>query len=104
MFTPEEILNLKIFCQGITTSPRPIESQVHSRIGPYLWCDDWEIIEILKYLFNGKAMYYEDPPPNRLKNNTLWSKENIEKEAEKLISELKTAEAIINYLKQRRTI
>jgi hypothetical protein len=54
-------------------------------------------------LFNGKDMYEADPPPNRLKNNPLWSKNAIVIEAEALISELKTADNIITKLKERRT-
>ena len=104
MFNAEEILALKIYCQHITMNPRPMGVQVFKRDGNHIWCDDWEIIEILKYLFNGSHMYNEDPPPNRLKNNPLWSKEEIVSKAEALITELQTSNNIINYLKQRRAV
>lgn len=95
MFTPEDILNLRIYCQSITRAPRHMEEQLHTRAGVYLWCEDWLIIELCKYLFHGKETYYGDPPPNRLKNNPLFSKDAIAGEAEQLIAEYKTADAII---------
>jgi len=104
MFSQSDTLALKTYCQSITIKPRRFDQQSFKREGVFLWCDDWEIIEILKYLFHGKEVYYGDPPPNRLKNNPLWSKEDIEKKAESLIAEFKTSDAIIENLKQRRDL
>jgi len=101
-FTTEEILTLKTFCQSITRQPRLFEEQFHVRQDEFLWCQDWEIIEICKYLFNGKDMYILDPAPNRLKRNPLWSKEEIMKKCDELIEKYKTADMIINFLKEER--
>lgn len=87
MFTRAEEIMLRNYVQEIINRPRSMEEQHHTRQGVHLWCDDWEIIEILKYLFNGHNGYMGDPPPNRLKNNPLWSKEGIAEKANKLIEE-----------------
>lgn len=89
MFTDKEIIALKNFTQKIIESPYPIneERQWVKRNNGHIWCEDWETIEILKYLFNGREMYYGDPPPNRLKNNPLWSKDEIAKRGEQLIEQ-----------------
>lgn len=102
MFSPEEILALKEFCQRIINRPRPIDDQPHKREGIFVWCEDWEMIEICKYLFNGREAYYGDPPPNRLKFNPLWSKDEIEKQANDLILKLGLAQAIIEVLEEMR--
>jgi len=103
MFTKHEILKLKQYCQEIINAPMYMEEQPHKREGKYLWCMDWEIIEILKYLFNGRSMYALDPPPNRLKNNPLWSKEDISRKAELLIESSDGAEVIIQKLRSLRS-
>ena len=102
MFSEDDILKLKKFCNEVTTNPRAIGDQPHTREHGRLWCDDWEIIEVLKYLFNGRELYIGDPPPNRLKNNPLWSKEDIMQKAENLARENKTADGIILILRERR--
>lgn len=102
MFDAKDILAFKTFCQEIINRPRPIEDQPFQREGVFLWCEDWEIIEICKYLFNGREAYYGDPPPNRLKFNPLWSKDKIAEITEALIVDLKTSEVIIDYLRKRR--
>ena len=102
MFKSEEILALKLFCQEICTRPRPLDIQPCKREGIFLWCQDWELIEICKYLFNGKDAYYGDPPPNRLKFNPLWSKDDIATKAEGLIKDLVNADKIIEYLRSVR--
>lgn len=87
MFSDEEILDLKRYTQTIINSPRPIMDQplfAQTEDGKR-WCQDWEIIEICKYIFNGAGEYAKDPPPNRLKNNPLWSKDGIVRQAEELI-------------------
>lgn len=102
MFNDADRLEFKRYCQKIIEAPKPIDDQPHARDGGYLFCLDWEIIEILKYLFNGPEMYRDDPPPNRLKNNPLWSKEDIVAKAEGLITTYATADQIIAALKARR--
>ena len=72
MLNDQDILKIKRYCQEIINRPRPIEDQAHRKQGGCLWCRDWEIIELTKYLFNGRSAYFGDPPPNRLKNNPLW--------------------------------
>lgn len=102
MFSQEEILKLKIFCQTITRSPRSLDQQPNTRQNGKSFCDDWEIIEIIKFLFNGE-LYWGDPLPNRLKNNPLFlGKQDIANKANKLIQELNSVDAIIEHLKQRR--
>ncbi len=103
MFNNEDCLKFRIFCQSIIVSPRPIDAQYHKREGIFIWCEDWEIIELCKYLFHGRELYYGDPPPNRLKFNPLWSKDDIAEKAEKLIAEFKDADSIIEHLRKRRT-
>lgn len=102
IFTPGEIIKLKRFCQEIIDKPRMMDAQPSERRGAYIWCEDWEIIEILKYLFNGPAMYADDPPPNRLKNNPLWSKDQIKSMAESYLENYQTADSIITALRSLR--
>lgn len=101
-FTAKEIIDLRTFCQSIYMHPRSFEEQFHVRQDEFLWCRDWEIIEICKYLFNGKEMYISDPPPNRLKRNPLWSKDTIMKKADELISKCNTVSEIMSVLKKER--
>jgi len=100
--TNDEIHKMKLFCQAIIDKPLPLDEQITRRKNGYLWCTDWRIIEICKYFFNGRDMYVNDPPPNRLKNNPLWSKEEIMEEAGELLFSLKTADAIIEFLTRER--
>ncbi len=102
MFNDQDVLALKTYCQSVINLPRPIDDQPHTREGVFLWCEDWEIIEICKYLFHGRDVYYGDPPPNRLRFNPLWSKDDVSKKAEALISDYKTVANIIDFLKKRR--
>jgi hypothetical protein len=102
VFSPEEILALKEFCQRIINRPRPIDDQPHKREGIFVWCEDWEMIEICKYLFNGREAYYGDPPPNRLKFNPLWSKDKIAESAETLTRTFNSVKEIIDVLEERR--
>lgn len=101
-FNDKECLSLRIYCQSIVNSPRRLEDQIHTRSGGFLWCEDWEIIEILKCLFNGVPTYEVEPPPNRLKNNPLWNKKAIVSVAKVLVKELKTVENIIELFKATR--
>ena len=102
MFTREEIILLKNFCQSVIEKPRPIYEQPHIVKDGCIWCDDWRIIEILKYFFNGEEMYLNDPPPNRLKNNPFWSKSVIIAQAKAILEECKNVDSIIQHLKKRR--
>ena len=101
-FSDKDIIKLKRFTESIIADPRPLDKQSCVSKNGKLWCEDWEIIEICKYIFNGKSMYYGDPPPNRLKNNDLWSKEKIEEQAEKLMRDLVVMDNIIAELKRWR--
>ena len=101
-FSKEEILEFKNYCQKIIESPRPIDKQPHERRGKFIWCEDWEMIENLKYFFNGREAYFGDPPPNRLKNNPLWSKEDIADQAEEFILQFTTAKKIIESFEKER--
>lgn len=103
MFNEQERYLLKKYCEEIIYSPRPIDAQPHKKENGKIWCEDWEIIEILKYMFNTKEAYWGDPPPNRLKNNPLWSKEGIEKKAEDFINLYKSPITIIDSFKTLRS-
>ena len=98
-FEKPELLEIMEFCQKVIEKPRMMEDQPHKREGVYLWCEDWKIIEICKYIINGREMYYNDPPPHRLKNNPLWSKDDIAQKSEKIIEEFKTITKITEHLK-----
>lgn len=87
-------LKLRIYCQEITRAPRYLEEQPYQKTGTFLWCEDWEIIEMLKYLFHGKELYDGDPLPNRLKNNPLYHREEIQQRADKMMEEFKTVDAL----------
>lgn len=92
MFTPQQLLDLRIFTQSITMRPVPIDKQEAVRNGKDIWCADWWTIEVLKCLFNGEAVYRVDPPPNRLKNNKIWSMEQIVSNANQKLQMMKLLE------------
>jgi hypothetical protein len=101
--TESEIYRLKDYLQeGIINHPRPFEEQPHGRLDKYLFCEDWEFMEILKYLIIGKEGYLLEPPPKRLKENPLWSQTEIPDKAEKLLAECGSAEKVIEYIRERR--
>lgn len=100
--TPEDNRRLREYCQTIIGKPRPLEAQPHVRAGVWLWCEDWELIEVLKCLFLGVATYRAEPPPRRLHGNPLWSPEQIIATAEALQAAHPSAEAIIHQLQERR--
>lgn len=102
-FTENEIIKLRRFCQAIINNPRPFDNQPSQRDGIYLWCEDWEIIEVLKFMFLGREIYYADPPPNRLKNNHLWSQDEISRKAEDLMDRYRNVDNIIEFLKTERS-
>lgn len=102
MFTDSENIKLRECCQRIVNAPRAFDQQPSQKIEGFAYCDDWEIIELLKCLFNGDA-YWKDPEPNRLKNNPLWTgKEDMMGKAVSLVEQFKTVEAIIKHLDHRR--
>lgn len=78
IFTKIEIADLERFIGSIMDRPIPIEKQMHIRQGRFTWCTDWWTIEVCKYFFNGKELYYVDPPPVRLRDTPLWKKQDTE--------------------------
>jgi len=104
--TIDQIENIKLqeYLQDIIGKPTPFSKQksMFGTLGNCLWCDEWELIEMIKYLFNGKEVYYRDPAPNRLKNSPFWSKEAIEAKVEKDLGNMTTIEEIIGYFKNIR--
>lgn len=105
-FTEKEIVVLKEYLAQITGRPIPFAKQktVFDINGKCQWCEEWEMIEMLKYLINGKENYYYDPPPNRLKYSTAWSKENVEAKVIKDLDSLQSIEEIIDYFKKAREL
>lgn len=102
MQTASDIVKLKRFCQEIIDKPRSMYEQPWKSLDDHIWCQDWEIIEILKYLFLGRETYMAEPPPNRLKHNPLWSKEAIEEKAEELLITYESTDEIIEQLRSIR--
>ena len=102
MHTEEEI-KLRQFCQEIINKPRPINKQKYQRDGNWVWCEDWEMIEIMKYLFLGESVYMHESPPRRLKENPLWSKKKIKEKVEVLMHRFITTEKLIEHLRNKRT-
>jgi hypothetical protein len=94
---------LRIFCQEITYKPRMLDAQPCERSGAHIWCEDWKIIEILKFLFLGEDCYMRELPPRRLRNNPLWSKEAIKKEAVQMWADFGgNVNDIVGYLRSKR--
>ena len=103
MLTSEQNLALRRFCQEITYRPRPLDQQPSERKGLYIWCEDWEMIEVVKYLFLGAETYFKETPPRRLRGNPLWSKEEIKDKAERLLhSSKRDISAIIELMRSIR--
>lgn len=101
-FTDEQLLPVKLFCQSIIEKPRPIFKQPHTKSNGFFWCEDWELIEICKYIFNGHEGYLGDPPPNRLKDNPLWSKDDIVKKGQDLLQRHENLDSLIAELRSKR--
>ena len=103
-FIEKENIALQEYLGSIIGRPTPFSHQKSEfdSSGKCLWCEEWEIIEMLKFLFNGKDIYYRDPPPNRLKNSTLWSKEKIEEKIERELGSMEDANTIIEHFKKIR--
>lgn len=104
MFDKNDVILLKNCCQRIIESPRSMDQQMHVVSGGCVWCDDWRIIEILKCLFLGRSVYLADPPPNRLKNNPLWSQSAIVDECDRLSAQYKSAAAVVEHLEKERGV
>ena len=100
----DEIIVLKQYLQKVIGYPTPFDKQksIFGQNKFCQWCEEWEIIEMLKFLFNGKDMYYSDPPPNRLKNSSFWSKQAIEEKVERDLGKMDNVEQIIEYFKDKR--
>lgn len=81
--TPEAQLKLRRMCQEITYKPRPMAEQPCEQptISGKLWCEDWELIEVLKFFFLGKDTYYAEAPPRRLRGNAHFNHEKVERRA-----------------------
>lgn len=103
-FTKSDMNDLKNCLARILDHPTSFDKQ-KSIMGPNkfcLWCEEWEVIEMLKYLINGKEDYYKDPPPNRLKKSTLWSKEKIEEKVIRDLDAMTSVDQIVDYFKHKR--
>ena len=101
----KEKIVLKEYLQKIIGIPIPFDKQksIFGKNHVCLWCEEWEIIEMLKFLFNGKDNYYLDPPPNRIKNSSeLWNKEDIEKKVLDDLGEMQMVEQMVEYFQKRR--
>lgn len=61
------------------------------------------MIEIVKCLFLGERIYKAEPPPRRLKENPLWSKEKIIEKKNRLMEKHLTTEKVIEHLRNKRT-
>lgn len=99
-----ESTSLKHFCQLLINCPLRMEQQQYVIKDEKIWCSEWESLELCKYIIYGKPYYYNDPPPNRLKHNSLWNKEEIERKAEILLTKFNTVAELILFLKQNRGI
>jgi len=105
-FSEEDILKLRIFCQEITRTPRPFNQQFVIKsvtsAGTKVYCDDWEVIEILKCLFLGEETYALDTPPIRLQGNPFWKVYEIVAQAKDYVRRFNTVDEIILALRERR--
>lgn len=99
----EDIVRLKEYLASIIGNPTSFDKQlsIFNTEGQCMWCEEWELIEMLKYLINGEDMYRNDPPPNRLKKSTVWSKEDIMAKTKKLPQ---SVDEIIVYFNHRREL
>ena len=62
------------------------KDQYFCESGGCFWCDDYEQIEWMKYLFEGEEKYYDYSPPHRAKNNPLFSKDRVKKNCQELLA------------------
>lgn len=101
--TDEQRTQFKVLCRDIQEHPIRMDKQPHRTEGVYVWCDEWEIMEICKLFFNGPETYAADPPPNRLRTNPMFSKVSIAEQAKALSERHQDdAETILQALKTRR--
>lgn len=96
-WTREQRLVFQNYLQRIIEKPTRMEAQHVVKENGFWWCGEWHMIELLKYMINGHE-YMGDPPPNRLKDNLLWSKDAIVEEGTAIFSMFKTPDAIVQYL------
>jgi len=82
MLEKELIIEFMKFTQFMTAYLVPLYDQHYVGEGKNFWCVDWWTIEVAKYLFNGKEIYLNDPPPWRLRNNRNFNKEMIIKDGD----------------------
>jgi len=93
---------MRNYCQKVITSLLAPSEQIWKQEGEWTWCEDWEIIEMCKYLFNGD-LYQGDPPPRRLRGNPLWSKQKIMEKVDTLMTEFEgSVTRMIDYMEARR--
>lgn len=73
------------YIQRVIYNLLPFEDQFCIFQDGFYWCDDWEEIEKLKYLYVGKKKYFEYPVPYRANSNPLFLKERVEEYCENLL-------------------
>jgi len=103
MLSSPEAKKMSLYCQRVIQNLRTPDEQPWQQEKGWIWCDDWEVIELCKCLFNGIEGYRNDPPPRRLRGNPLWSQEAIIAEATKLARECGGADKIIALFETRRS-
>ena len=87
--TDKDILKIKQFMQFVIDHPLSFDNQEVIVRDGYKWCQDWWTVEIGKFLINGEEIYKIEPPPHRLKDNPLWSKEKIIRDGDFKLSMMK---------------
>jgi hypothetical protein len=104
-FNDKEIIQLKEYLSSVIGNPTPFAKQksIFRSDGFCQWCDEWELIEMLKYLINGKDNYYADPIPNRLRKSDVFpGKKFIEEKVIKSFDSYGSVDEIINHFKRIR--
>lgn len=103
-FDSKEIIMLKEYLGRLQGRLTPFSKQksIMGEDGFCMWCEEWETVEMLKYLINGKDMYFADPPPNRLKKSKEWSKEAIEQKVIADLDKIESVEGIIDYFDNKK--
>ena len=66
VFTENEILIIKMFCQSILDNLLPIDNQENVLKDNKVWCCDFDAIEDCTCLFRGVTDYLVDPLPDSL--------------------------------------
>ena len=73
----KERIACKELCQDVVNNPLPLDKQEAIFRDGKWWCADWWTIEVLKCLFLGEKTYRDELPPRRLRNNGIFSIDNI---------------------------